>query len=87
MKTMNNILFYLLIPFVVLSCANEIPYEESADTIDAAGATIYGRVMCSGSPLAGVVVSDGVLVTATDRNGIYRLDSEKRNGHVFISLP
>lgn len=52
-----------------------------------AGSTIYGKVSCKGQGIEGVVVSDGIQVTATDRNGVYQLASEKKNGYVFISIP
>ena len=53
----------------------------------AEGSTIYGKVVAEGKGLAGVVVSDGNLVTVTDENGIYQLASDKRHGYVFISVP
>ena len=49
--------------------------------------TIYGYVKCGSTPLKGVVVSDGYIVTATDANGMYKMDSAKKNGYVFISVP
>ncbi len=48
---------------------------------------LYGKVSAAGQPLAGVVVSDGYLTTTTDEKGMYYLQSEKRRGYVFISLP
>lgn len=39
------------------------------------------------TPVEGVVVSDGVMVTRTDVNGHYYLNSQKTNGYVFISIP
>ena len=53
----------------------------------AAGSTIYGKVVAEGKGLAGVVVSDGNLVTVTDDNGVYQLASNKKHGYVFISVP
>lgn len=55
--------------------------------IEPEGANVYGQVLCQGKGVAGVVVSDGVEVTATDANGIYRLNSQKKHGYVFISTP
>ncbi|MBQ4183857.1 MAG: calcineurin-like phosphoesterase C-terminal domain-containing protein [Bacteroidales bacterium] len=55
--------------------------------IDPEGKTVYGQVSSKGIGIKGVVVSDGVLVTETDENGIYRLDSNKAHGYVFISVP
>ena len=53
----------------------------------AQGSTIYGQVVSEGKGLAGVVVSDGNLVTLTDENGVYQLASSKKHGYVFISVP
>ena len=53
----------------------------------APGSTIYGKVSCAGEGLEGVVVSDGIQVAVTDRNGVYQLPSDKKHGYVFISVP
>lgn len=42
---------------------------------------------CEGVGIHGVVVSDGVEVTTTDQKGVYRLNSSKDHGYVFISVP
>ena len=60
---------------------------KSGTSIDPQGATVYGIVSCGGKGVPGVVVSDGVLVTKTDKDGIYRLQSEKPHGYVFMSVP
>jgi len=49
--------------------------------------TVVGRVTCKGKPVAGVVVSDGELVTRTDADGRYAMASRKPCGYVFISIP
>jgi hypothetical protein len=54
---------------------------------DIPGMTVKGVVYCDGEGVQGVVVSDGVEVTATDSQGIYYLPSAKQYGFVFISLP
>ena len=51
------------------------------------GCTVWGQVLCNGSPRAGVVVSDGSEVTLTDKKGFYYLSSAKREGSVFVSIP
>ena len=51
------------------------------------GSTIYGKVHCNGKGVEGVVVSDGIEVTVTDKNGVYQLASQKKRGYVFISVP
>lgn len=53
----------------------------------ATGSTVYGKVSCDGEALANVVISDGTKVVKTDQNGIYQLNSDKKNGYVFISVP
>ena len=58
-----------------------------SDEGSVAASSVHGYVRCDGSPLEGVVVSDGFIVTATDASGHYSMDSEKRNGYVFVSLP
>lgn len=50
-------------------------------------ATIYGVVEADGKPLEGVKVSDGEEIVTTSKNGVYRLNSKKRNGNVFIIIP
>lgn len=54
---------------------------------DQQGMTVKGRVFCGKKTIANVVVSDGVVVTKTDKDGIYYLPSEKKMGYVFISIP
>ena len=50
----------------------EIPYEP-----DFTG-NIYGTVTCGGSPVEGVLVSDGIDIVETDSNGHYAIQSEKK---------
>lgn len=60
-------------------------------TMQAAGnkAVVTGTVKdTQGNPIAGVVVTDGKNVTATDRQGIYMLDTDPfRQPMVYISTP
>ena len=58
-----------------------------ANLVDPLDASIYGVVTSGDEPVAGVVVSDGVEVTATDAEGVYRLKSAKKYGYVFMSIP
>lgn len=53
----------------------------------AEGTTVYGVVESAEGPVAGVVVSDGIETTRTDKEGIYQLKSSKETGYVFISVP
>lgn len=49
---------------------------------------ICGRITTvDGTPLASVPVSDGITVTLTDSNGEYALQSDKKYGYVFYTLP
>jgi len=57
------------------------------EVIDPQDANVYGKITAGEEPVAGVVVSDGVEVTTTDSDGIYRLKSAKKYGYVFMSIP
>ena len=57
------------------------------DIPDKDGATIKGKVHCNDVGIEGVEVSDGYEVTTTDKNGFYWLNSAKKAGYVFISIP
>lgn len=54
---------------------------------DQEGMTVKGRVYCGKTAIADVVVSDGLLTTKTDADGVYYLPSEKGMGYVFVSIP
>lgn len=61
---------------------------DNAEVERKSGYTTYGRVVdYEAKPVAGVAVSDGVLVTTTDAEGRYYLRSERKNVFVFISIP
>lgn len=60
---------------------------EKSDFKPSEGTTVYGKVSASGNALAGVVVSDGVLVATTNEEGFYELKSAKKYGYVFVSIP
>ncbi len=52
------------------------------------GDNLSGRVCdTEGGLLRGVVVSDGDLCVLTDADGRYSMQSDKRCGHLFISIP
>lgn len=51
------------------------------------GCTVWGQVLRDGAPAQGVIVSDGAILTATDKKGFYYLNSQKREGSVFVSIP
>ena len=48
---------------------------------------INGRVICDGHPLRGVPVSDGKNIVLTGADGRYSIDSDKREGTVFVITP
>ena len=54
---------------------------------DKPGATVKGVVYAGDKPLKGVAVSDGVQIALTDAKGRYWLNSDKRSGSVFITIP
>lgn len=57
-------------------------------TVDVATDAICGFVRyTNGSPIAGVAVSDGFSVVATDADGYYELKPSSDTWYIFISLP
>ncbi len=52
-----------------------------------AAQNITGRITANGRGLKGVAVSDGDVVVVTDGDGRYEMQSQKRNGYVFYTLP
>lgn len=81
--------YLIAVTLLALSCS-EKPLVNGQDTdglVPSADATVYGVVSCGGNPVSGVVVSDGVEVVQTNKDGVYNLASKKRNSYVFISVP
>lgn len=54
---------------------------------DVDNCNVKGTVMCEGRPVASVAISDGYDITLTDQNGQYWLQSNKRWGYVFMTIP
>ena len=48
---------------------------------------LYGYVKSNGLPVQGVVVSDGYQTVQTNSQGMYYMQSNKKRGYVFISVP
>lgn len=77
---------------VLTACGDEKIAERIGGNEDAltikhqVGMNVVGRVTVDGSPREGVVVSDGITVVATDKNGEYQMRSSGRQ-HVFVSIP
>ena len=61
--------------------------QSNTNIPDIAGKNIKGIVYCNGKGIANVVVSDGIETTKTNADGIYYLQSAKKHGYVFISIP
>ncbi|MDE7443877.1 MAG: hypothetical protein K2M65_06925, partial [Muribaculaceae bacterium] len=59
----------------------------SLEVPDKEGFNIKGIVYCGNDPIEGAVVSDGISVTTTDANGHYYINSDKKHGYVFLSIP
>ncbi|MBQ9138439.1 MAG: calcineurin-like phosphoesterase C-terminal domain-containing protein [Alistipes sp.] len=70
---------------LTILCIHTLQAEQSI--VAPEGATVFGVVSCDGTPVEGVVVSDGALFTRTDSRGIYSLPSLKYYGSVFIITP
>lgn len=49
--------------------------------------TVTGQVFCNGVGIEGVSVSDGVEIVTTDEDGNYKMNSAKKYGLVWISVP
>lgn len=73
MKSLKRLIFVLL-----LSVTTSL-------TIQAA--VITGQVRTKGSPISGVVVTDGYSVTKSDKNGMYKLTASEKASFVYISIP
>ena len=57
----------------------------SVHALDAA--VVSGTIKSNGKGVAGVPVSDGYNTVTTDKKGRYKLDTDKRLGYVFYTLP
>lgn len=83
-----------LVPLIAIGCSKNKNPEPKPSTNgdtplvpDKAGMTVKGTVLSNGNGVPNVVVSDGIVITKTDSNGIYYLPSTKVNPYVFISIP
>lgn len=61
--------------------------EKRVEVLPKDGYNVYGIITCGEEGVPGVVVSDGVDVTVTDKDGIYYLKSDEYNQFVFMSVP
>lgn len=51
------------------------------------GTNAFGRVYCGERALANVCVSDGSQIVRTDAAGVYAMQSDRKEGTLFVSLP
>ena len=84
---MKKILTLTLSLIFVLTATAQSSFVSTLTAKVSKGVTVYGTVECNGTPLEGVVVSDGVEVVKTDKKGVYNIASQKQTGYVFISIP
>lgn len=84
---MKNLLILSAIALGACSMMAQSTYQSPLKIGNKKGATIKGVVECDGKPVKDVVVTDGFELTKTDAKGAYYLNSAKRNGQVYISIP
>lgn len=92
---MKTIQYLLIVLFAagLLSCTEDEGAQiiggqtEQVDIDPRPGMNLVGRVTDGSNPLEGVVVSDGVTVTATDAQGIYQIRTRQNAKFVFVSVP
>lgn len=70
----------------MIACSMLLGAAASSNVKLRKGMNVAGRVTVDGAPRRGVVVSDGVNVTVTDKKGEYQMRSEGRQ-HLFVSVP
>lgn len=99
MTDLRSYLMSALLMVLALACAPSVPDVDMKDDSQAEnttdvpvfepsfGTSVYGTVLCDGVPVSGVVVSDGYECDQTDKDGYYQLQSLKKHGYVFISVP
>ena len=64
------------------------PMDSEEDFLTIFYPTIHGHVKdTNGNPIAGVAVSNGFEVVATDKNGYYSLDVTNDTWYIYISVP
>lgn len=61
--------------------------SHTVEVEDKSGYTVKGYVSCDGQAVSGAVVSDGIHVTRTNRQGKYWMKTDSRSDFVFISVP
>ncbi len=82
--------FWLLVASVTRADGGETPLEKHVQPVPATAqvTTVRGTVRAEGSPLSGVLVSDGWQVVRTDARGGYELPLSASSGRfVFVTTP
>lgn len=85
MKQVGRVIFLLMLSATIFSSLATSQKRSGGKLLS--GTTVYGTVVSEKGPVSGVVVSDGVEVTVTNKKGEYQLPSKKELGYVFISVP
>lgn len=86
---------FVLVMSIVGACTKPVAQTPDYEFEDLTGPyvptgeiTFKGKVCSGDTPLAGVVVSDGLLCIATDEDGLFELDSDLANTKfVSVSIP
>lgn len=73
--------------FLTAACGKNNPGGDVPQPSPEVESSIYGQVTCSKTPVAGVLVSDGIDIAVTDADGMYSLNSSKRHGYAFVIIP
>ncbi len=84
---MKRLLNLILMLVVAISTSAQSTFTSTLKAKAKKGATVYGVVECDGKPMAGVAVSDGYNVVLTNKKGQYAMNSQKKNGNIFITIP
>ena len=84
MMRSNKLFFLPLLLFLLISCSKDNDNKITPQ----AGVNVVGYVKDqNGSPVSGVVISDGLNCVATDKDGVYQLRAVSGSRLVSISVP
>lgn len=86
-KIVNRLFFLLFAASLLWGCSKEDDGANGGGTAPA-GSNTYGYITeTGGSPLPGVVVSDGYTCVQTDAQGLYKLGHNPQAYYIYYSLP
>jgi hypothetical protein len=77
---MKNIRLLVLAIFVIANVFQTFAANKKTSVLT-------GVVLADGKPLPGVLVSDGLQIVTTNKQGVYTMQSEKSDGFVFVITP